>query len=471
MNTLNGIKVMLVNPRFTVHKNDVRRCVIPLGVAYLASFLEQYGCIVKILDVSAEGYYNTRIQDNFVTYGLSDIDIIKSINKFSPDVVGVSCIFSAQSKNVKDILKLVKNVNKDIITITGGSHPTYAVEEMMNCKYLDYIVMGEGELPTLQLLNTLNNGENVSKIGGIAHKENNKICINNNLQYIENLDTIPFPAWDLLNMENYFKINMPHNPYSISKRVVPIVTSRGCPAKCTFCTSTNFWGRRYRERSPQNVISEIKELIDKYRVEEIQFTDDNFTLNKKRSLSILEGLERLGLVWCAPNGIAVWTLDDELLEEMKKTGCHQLTFAIESGNQYVLSKIIKKPLNLKKVKPLVKKAHELGIKVHAFCICGMPGETIRQMHETYDFVKDCEFDSSSFFAATPLVGSELMKICKENRYIEKDFVENELLFKVGNISTDDFDAEEIYELVKNFNYTYNKNDCRKKKIEEDSKRS
>jgi len=453
-------KIMLLVPKYTLFKTDVRRSVTPLGLAYLAAYLEREGYNLRILDIANEGFYNTKKEGEFITYGLSDKDVKKRIEEFNPDVIGVSCIFSTQTNNVKHMLKFIKTINKKIITLTGGSHATYDPENMLD--YADYVIMGEGELTTLQLLNTLNIGGDITKIKGLAFKMGNKKIINES-QHLSNIDELPLPARHLLNMELYFKINSPHNPYTMGKRVTQIITSRGCPNKCVFCTTTNFWGNCYRGRNAQSVINEIKELKNKYNIDEIQFTDDNLTVNKKRAIEILDGIKDLGLKWCIPQGIAVWALDEELLEKMKESGCYQLTFAIESGNQEVLDKIIKKPLNLKKVKPLVKKAHELGINLHAFCICGLPGETIEQMHETYDFVKDCGFESASFFNATPLLGSELLEICKKNGYLRKGASCTEQLYKIGNINTPDWTSLEIEKLVTGFNKSYNKNDKRKKK--------
>ena len=460
-------RIMLISPRYTLYKNDIRRCVPPLGLAYLGAFLEKNGYEVRILDVAAEGYSNIKKQGDFVTYGLNDEEIKKRILEFEPQVVGGSVIFSTQNENTKDILKLVKDIDKNIITLTGGSHPTYTVEETLDYEYIDYIIMGEGELSTLQLLDTLNNEGDISKIGGLAYRKKEKKFVNYELQYIKNINDLPFPAKHLLNMEMYFKINLPQNPYPRGKRIVQIITSRGCSAHCVFCTTTNFWGNRYRERSAQNVVAEIRTLKEKYNIDEIQITDDNITLNKKRAIEIFEGIKDLKLMWCVPQGVAVWALDEELIEKMKESGCYQLTFAVESGNQDVLNKIIKKPLNLRRVKPLTKKAQKLGIEVHAFCICGLPGETIEQMYETYNFVEDCEFDSASFFTATPLVGSELLKICKEKGFLEKDMKCDNQLYKIGNITTPEFKAEEVQKLVEYFNRTYNKNNKREKRFEKE----
>lgn len=458
-------KVMLMTPKYTLFKKDVRRCVTPLGLAYLGSYLEKQGYNVKILDIANEGYYDVEENGDFITYGLRDEEVKKKINEFQPDVAGVSCIFSTQAENAKDVLKLVKEVNKDIITLIGGSHPTYALEDILNLDYVDFVIMGEGELPTSQFLRALNNQEDVSHIKGLGGKINGKRFTYPEKQYIENLDFLPFPATHLLNMKQYFKINLPQNPYPQGKRVVQIMTSRGCSAKCVFCTTTNFWGNRYRSRSAQNVIEEIKWLKERYNIDEIQITDDNFTLNKKRTIEILNGIKNFDLKWCAPQGIAVWALNDELLEKMKESGCYQLTFAVESGNQYVLNNIIKKPLKLSKIKPLVKKAQKLGISVHSFAICGLPGEDIKQMYETYNFVKDCGFDSASFFVATPLVGSKLLKICQDNNYLKKEVEWKERLFKLGNISTPEFEAEEVQELVAKFNREYNNENTRERRFE------
>jgi len=267
-------------------------------------------------------------------------------------------------------------------------------------------------------------------------------------------------------MEIYFKINLPQNPYPRGKRIAQVVTSRGCSARCIFCTTTNFWGNCYRGRSAQNVLKELRELKEKYGVDEIQFSDDNLSLNKPRAIKILDGMKKLNLKWCLPQGIAVWALDDELLEKMKESGCHQLTFAIESGNQHILTNIIQKPLILSKVKPLVDKAHQLGIRLHAFCICGIPGETIENMKETYNFVKNCGFESASFFLATPLIGSRLLKVCKEKGYLIEEAQNDKFFFKVGNITTPEFKAEDLQELVNSFNEDYNEKDNREKKFEE-----
>lgn len=457
-------RILLVYPRTTFHKDDIRRCVPPLGIAYIAAVLLREGYEVRIVDALAEGYGTVIEEGEFVRCGLSDEEMKARIRNFCPDVVGVSCLLSTQYKNALSVLLLAKDVNGRIITLMGGSHPAFSVEEVLGHKEVDFVFLGEGENSILHLLLNINNGGNLADVRGIAFRDGGGLVINRNTEYIKDLSALPFPARELLDMERYFSINMQQSPYSVGKKVINIITSRGCPARCVFCTSTNFWGNCYRARSPEDVVAEIKMLQNKYGVDELQFSDDNVTLNKKRLMKILDGIKDLGLRWCTPQGTAVWALDEELLVKMKESGCYQLTFAIESGSQEVLDKIIKKPLKLKKVKPLVKKAQELGIRVHAFFICGLPGETLGQMQETYDFAEEIGFDSASFFVATPLIGSEMLDICMKNGYIRGEFKPHELVYKVGHIDTPGFSLEEVTELVKQFNKEYNKRDRREKKF-------
>ncbi len=442
-------KVLLMQPPYTIYKMDFKRCMPPLGIAYIAALLEQNNFDVKILDAYVEGFENEKDMGEYVLVGLEDKDIYKFIEDFNPDFVGISGMFSTQDQNVLKLCSLVKKFNPKIPVFVGGSHPTYYVREVLKNKDIDFIVMGEGEFITLQLIEKLLNGEDVSTIDGLGYKKDGKVFVNPKLNYIQDLDVLPDPARHLLNMEKYIKLNLPQSPYTMKDRVTQVVTSRGCSAKCTFCTTTNFWGNIFRVRSAKRVVDEIEMLINKYGIEEIHFCDDNFSLNRKRAHEIMDEIIRRNLkfVWCTPQGIAVWALDEGLIEKFAKTGCYQLTFAIESGNQWVETKLMNKPLILKSVKPLVDKAHSLGIGIHGFFIVGMPGETKEQIMETFEFPEKNDFDSSSFFIAAPIVGSELYKICLEKGLLKEGFNINETNFKRGNIHTEEFNPEELEKLV------------------------
>ena len=450
-------RVLLIQPPYTIYKKDFKRCMPPLGLGYIAALLEQYGFEVKILDAYVEGFENEKSMGEFVLVGLDDWDIYKVITDFNPQFVGVSGMFSTQDQNVLRICSLVKKFNANIPIFVGGSHPTYSVRDVLKNADIDFVIMGEGEFTTLHLIQKLMNGEDVSIIDGLGYKKDGKIFVNQKLNYIPDLDVLPDPARHLMNMEKYIKINLPQSPYTMKDRVSQVVTSRGCSAKCTFCTTTNFWGNIFRVRSAKRVVDEIEMLINKYGVEEIHFCDDNFSLNRRRAHEIMDEILRRNLkfAWCTPQGIAVWALDESLIEKFAKTGCYQLTFAIESGNQWVETHIMNKPLILSKVKPLVDKAHELGIGIHGFFVVGMPGETKEQIMQTFEFPKTHDFDSASFFIATPCLGSELYVMCKEKGLLKEGFKVDETNYKIGNIHTKEFTPEELQDLTKKNTESFN----------------
>ena len=451
-------RILLIQPPYTIYKMDFKRCMPPLGLAYIAALLEQSNFKVKILDAYVEGFENEKDKGEFVLVGLEDDDIYKVIKEFNPQFVGISGMFSTQDENVLKTCSLVKKFNPNIPIFIGGSHPTYSVREVLANKDIDFVIMGEGEIVTLNLLQKLINKEDVSTINGLGYKKDGKISVNHKLEYIGDLDSLPDPARHLLNMEKYIKINLPQSPYTMKDRVTQVVTSRGCSARCTFCTTTNFWGNVFRVRSAKRVVDEIEMLINDYGIEEIHFCDDNFSLNRRRAHEIMDEIisRNLKFAWCTPQGIAVWALDESLIEKFAKTGCYQLTFAIESGNQWVETNIMNKPLILSKVKPLVDKAHELGIGIHGFFIVGMPGETKEQIMQTFEFPKSHNFDSASFFIATPCLGSELYKICIEKGLLKEGFKVNETNYKIGNIHTKEFTPEELEGLVRVNTQEFNK---------------
>jgi len=239
-------------------------------------------------------------------------------------------------------------------------------------------------------------------------------------------------------MEDYFKYNRPHGSSSRYRRSTPLITSRGCPAKCTFCSIHTVWGRRFRPRSPQNVMGELFFLKEKYGIREIQIEDDNLTLDKTRAHALLDQIidSKLDMSFTTPNGIAVWALDGPLLEKLRKAGFYRLTLAVESGNEEVLTKIIRKPLKLDHVREIVPIAKSLGFELDTFYVVGFPGETKEQIRETFRFANSLDVDNAKFFVATPYPGTELYQIAKEKRYLARDFdFHRNLSFTKGQIST------------------------------------
>jgi magnesium-protoporphyrin IX monomethyl ester (oxidative) cyclase len=400
-----------------------KQCVVPSGIAALAAYIRgEYE--VLLLDCIVEGYHQWRDRGQMlVEYGLDDASVAARIAAYNPDVIGVSCLFSSQFGAVRRLTKIAKEFNPAIVTVTGGAHPSFLAEKcLQTAPDLDFIVIGEGELTFKDLLDSLRDGKDYRAIDGLAFRENGAVRVNEKTRLIENLDTLPFPARDLLPIEKYFEYAVPMAHNHKSRRNISIATSRGCPFRCTFCSSCNHW-RKYRTRSVENVLAEMDELKARWGVEELKFEDDNLTADKKRAKALFQGMIDRGynFYWNTPNGIAVWTIDDELLDLIKASGAHELTLAIETGDQWVMDNIVKKPLKLEKVIPAVKAIRQRGIDVFAYVIIGFPGETLEQIKRTFELLKKARIYTFAPFLFTPLPGSELYFKCLEMGLIDEDY--------------------------------------------------
>jgi radical SAM superfamily enzyme YgiQ (UPF0313 family) len=458
-------KILLIQPYITLYKKDIPRSTYPLGLAYIASFLENYYYQIQILDALAEGYNNVvdcEFDNNFNRIGLSLSEIKTIIENFSPDVVGISNIFTNQLDNVLEIAEEIKKLDSKIITVIGGASASYTVTFLLKKEYIDFVLIGESELSFFLLLESLNKNYDIKNISGIGYKNNDNVIIQSGYSLIGNpkanncLDVIPFPSWHLLKMESYFENKAYQSPYTVGKRVAQIITSRGCTANCTFCSTTNFWGNCFRTRSADNVYKEIEFLKAKYNIDEFHIQDDNLTNNLKRSIEILNTLKKINLPWATPQGLALWKLNEEILMSIKQANAYQVTLAIESGSQRVLKELIRKPLNLLKTKHLIKFANKIGLHVHGFFIIGMPpisgyaGESIAEMEETFKFALDSGFNSASFFIATPLIGTLMFDEVVKNGYIDLNTPLYKIAYKQSIINVPNlwssFDIAKIAEL-------------------------
>lgn len=427
----------------------------PLGISYIAAVLRKE-LDVKILDATAEGFYESeQVNEDTLQYGLSYEEIIRRVDEYKPDVVGISCLFSNQFPIVGELTALIKKLDKNIITITGGTHPTFLYEKCMErAPALDYIALNEADYTLRDLIRALNKGNGPDEIDGLVWRDaNGDTKVNPKTKYIEDIDDLPFPARDLLPMDKYFEINYPQNIHTSYKETATIMTSRGCPAKCIFCSSAVFWNNHsYRPRRPEKVLEEMEELKGKFGIREIHFTDDNLTLKKDRAMEIFDGMieRKFNFKWATPNGTAIWALDDEMIKRMAQSGAFHLTLAFESGDQDVLTNIIKKPLNLEKCAPLVKIMKKNGISVSAFFVLGFPGETRQQIMNTYEFAKRIQVDHAWMFIASPLPGTVMYEIMAEKGMLPDDFdFENNFYFS-SNHKPSEVEPEELERLARKF---------------------
>jgi len=416
-------RVLLLFPPIRNFRENILHLITPLGISYIASFIRN-DVDVKIMDAAVEGFnQKLKIDNDFELHGSSYSEIISRIEEFRPDIVGISCLWSTLFPVVRELCQKIKKIDKDILTITGGTHPTFLAEHCLKENSLDMVVLGEGEMTMLSIIQHLREGRSLFDIDGLAFKDDDRVIVNQKTKFIENLDSIPFPSRDLLPMELYKRVGTPHSITISGRNNAPIVTSRGCTARCIYCSSARFWGNRYRSRSQENVLDEIGELVNRWAIEELQFEDDNMTANRSRAKAIFQGIIDRGykIRFNFPNGIALWTLDDELLDLMAAAGCYEMTLAFESGCQKVLRDIVKKPINLKKARKISELIQSKGIRTRGFYIIGFPGETQEQILETFKFADETKTDLAYFFVANPLPGSELYEIAKERDMLRDDF--------------------------------------------------
>jgi len=426
----------------------------PIGIAYVAAVLERQHK-VSIIDSPTEGWRNLeQIDETNYRIGLANKEIADRIERLSPDIVEINIPFSGWSKAAFEVASVAKSVDKDIITVLDGLHPSARPVECLSNPNIDFVVRGEAEYTMLELVGALEQGitEDLKKIEGIGFTKNGKTVITPPRPEIQDLDALPFPARHLLPMNIYFDA-VKENPIrgKISKRYTIMMTSRGCPHECIFCSNHIVMGKTWRGRSPENVVDEIEQVVNTYSIKQIDFFDDNMTLIKKRVENICDLIVERGLDidWYVPTGVRADTLDEELLRKMKVSGCKGIRVAPESGVQRVVNQIIKKNLALEDVEKAVVLAKKVGIKVGVFFILGLIGETKEDMKETIKYaykLKKLGANSFQFSIATPLYGTELYEQAKRGGFLREGFSDEALATAEPLIETEEFTADDLREL-------------------------
>ncbi len=376
------MKIALIRPNYNTHI-----ITPPLGLGYISSYLKKQGHEVKFIDA-----LNLR---------MSHEEILKSVKDY--EVIGITVLtdFYLESKELTSILK-----GQGKTVILGGVHPTVLPRETLEETKTDFIVIGEGEETIAELISAIEKKKDFSKIKGIGYKKDKEIIINPRRELIKDLDELPFPDWEAMDPKSYQKA--PHGAIVKNFPVAPIMTSRGCPYECKFCVSPNFWLKKIRFRSPENVIKEIEYLTKIFGVKEIHFEDDNLTLRRDHAEKICNLIieKELNISWATPNGIRADKVDEGILRLMKKAGCYSIVLGIESGNQKILDNI-KKREKLEDIELAAKLAKKVGLITQGFFILGLPGETEETIQNSINFAKKIKLDRAHFMLLDLLPGSEL----------------------------------------------------------------
>lgn len=391
---------------------------IPLGFLYMGGFLEKHNLSVKILDAPLYYRYRQPLDRDIIRIGLPFELIRREISVFNPGIIGMGCSFSSFEDDVFDLIREIKKYFPDIWIVVGGAHVSANQEFVMRNEDIDIAVTGEGEKTILEIAKVYPEKKEFSKIKGIAFRESGRIKINEKRDYIKNLDDLK-AAWHLIDLERYF--SHPDNSMAtMRRRSLDIITSRGCPGRCVFCAIHTVWNHAYRSRSAKNVVDEIEMLYQKYRVSQFRIQDDNLTLDKRRILEICSEMARrnLDIRWDTPNGVAVWTLDEAVLQAMKKAGCYRITFGIESGSKKTIEYIGKKT-NLDKINRLIDYCHTIGMWVCATFIIGFPKETKSDINATIDFLANSKINFPFIYIAQPLPGAKMYEDFKNHGLLKE----------------------------------------------------
>ncbi len=357
----------------------------PLGIAYLGAYLRSHSVQVRLVDAEHENHSNE--------------EVYARCKAFDTRVCGISMTTILFHKSI-DLASYLKERSPEIIIVVGGSHISGNPRESMRHKCFDAGIIGEGEETLLEFIKSVETDKPWEDIDGLVFRKNGNIVINPPRKYISDLDTLPLPARDMLpSIHRYLP-----PPLNYKRRpCASMITTRGCPYSCTFCDNNTF-GRKYRMRSAENIVEEIKHLTEDYGVKEIAFLDDTFNINDKRldrlfSLMETEGIQ---LPWTCMARIN--TASYEQLRKMNKAGCWHISFGIESDDQKIIE-LIRKGIDLDYARKVIKWCTDLGIHTKGFFIIGHPGETEESIQRTLDYALSASLTDVVVTLNTPLPGS------------------------------------------------------------------
>lgn len=439
------MKILLIMPPYLgLQQDDGYRWPL-MGVLYLAANLERSGHEVFIedfffLDKGIPHY-------GFYYYGKKPDYIENVLTCGQYDLIAITCPYTSRWPFVKDLLKISKRLKPNVPTIVGGIYPSTSPKECLEeCPSLDFVLVGEADSTIVDFCNSLEGKIPFSEVEGLAYRQNGGVHLVPKIHYIENLDELPFPAYHLLPMEKYFKVM---RSLDLRGRLLPLLTSRSCPFRCPFCNMYICHGRKWRSRSPRNVVDEIIYLKQKYNVGSFAIIDDNLTTSKKRIKEICKLIidNKLNIKWDCPNGVSVRTLDRETLSIMKDAGCTSLVLSIESGNEEIRNKVMRKGLSIEKIEEVVFACRDLGIFTNGGFIIGYPGDNEKTINDTLQLIKKYPFDFIGINILWPYKGTEVYGVCIKKGYLK---IENqEVFFNIDTatpiIETEDFDKDKVLE--------------------------
>lgn len=412
------MKIALIAPPYPLEEAPSP----PLGLCYVAAACEKAGAEVKIFDYIVRHYNKAKLEEE--------------MRLFKPDIVGTTAV-TMNYKKAAEIIQTAKTINPEVITLFGGPHVSFDIENTLNdYPEVDIILKGEAEETLQELVPLLHDKKKWHDIKGIAFRSGFNIISTENRELIQNLDNLPLPSRHLLPMSRYQALGFP----------VSIITSRGCPNKCIFCLGRKMVGFKVRHRSTTLVVNEIEDILS-YGFEIINIADDLFTANKKRVRDFCREINKRNLKFKWSVFARVNTVDEETLITMKEAGCHSISFGVESGNTEMLKRV-KKNITLDQARNAVKVCKKVGISAHASFMAGLPGETAETLNDSEIFSKELDIEYGYHFLS-PFPGTTVRE---QNEEFDLEILTDDWnLYDADNVivRTSELAPEEIESFVDN----------------------
>ena len=385
--------ITLINPNANVEV--VKRLDIstpPLGLGYLAAVLRKEGFKVRIIDDMVEN--------------LSFDTLLKRLKKSI--MVGITSTTPTFNSALR-YARRIKEALPDIFVILGGVHVTFRPLDAVKNSFVDAICVGEGEETVVEVAERVEVGKTLEDVKGVIYRSGNEIVDNGPREFIKDLDSLPFPAYDLMPLEKY-------SLFGEHLEQFPVITSRGCPFACRYCSSSLFMGHRFRARSAENVVDEIEWLVGDFNAKHIAFSDDTFTLSRRRVEAICNEIKRRGIdiEWSCSSRVD--TINEDMLKKMKEAGCSAIYYGVESASEKILN-FYRKRIDFEKVKRAVELTKKYDIMVICSFIIGAPMEKKEDMKATLKFALKLNPDYAQFSILTPYPGTEIYEEAEKKGWI------------------------------------------------------
>ncbi|MBI4678150.1 MAG: B12-binding domain-containing radical SAM protein [Elusimicrobia bacterium] len=407
------MRVQLVRPATAISVSELRPGAgLPIGLAYVAAGLRAAGHEVRVVDAVGEALGRfERIEGvaGVRRHGLSDESILERIRP-GADLIGVACMFSTEWPLAKRLIRGLRSRHPESLIVAGGEHATACASfALRDCPELDCCVLGEGEKTIVALAETRGAGREPSTVAGICRRDGAATLRTPARERIKDLDSIPWPAWDLFPVREYIAYRI--TPGVHMGPSLPIMASRGCPFECAFCSNPAMWGRLWKARDPDQVLAEMKHAMREYGITNFDFFDPTAILRKDWILRMARLIvdHRLGVTWQLPSGTRSEALDEEVASWLHRSGCRNIIYAPESGSDATLERIrkrISKPHLVRSIRGAVRS----GIKTKANFVIGFPDETVGNVLESMGFAIRLAWaglHDASFFPFSPYPGSAL----------------------------------------------------------------